>query len=73
MTDKQEAFIRQVLEINFDERRCRDLITLNTLHAYCGGPKPTPATRRLNAYSHRRKFLYLSPFLPPVLYSCLLA
>ena len=30
ITDKQEALIRWVLEIPFDERRCKDLITLDT-------------------------------------------
>jgi len=38
--DEQEAFIHWVLEIPFDEQRCRDLITLDTLHAYCGGLEP---------------------------------
>ncbi|KAK9988496.1 hypothetical protein SO802_028735 [Lithocarpus litseifolius] len=56
ITDKQVAFIYRVLEIPFDERRFKDLITLDTLHAYCGGPEPTPAARRLNAYSRRRNF-----------------
>uniref|UniRef100_A0A7N2MDM9 Uncharacterized protein n=1 Tax=Quercus lobata TaxID=97700 RepID=A0A7N2MDM9_QUELO len=46
--DKQEAFIRQVIEIPLDKRKCRDLITLDTLHAYCSGPEPTPIARRLN-------------------------
>ena len=56
ITDEHEAFIHQVLEIPFEERKCRDLITLDTLHAYCGVPEPMPATRRLNSYSHRHKF-----------------
>ena len=62
ITDEQEAFICRVLEIPFDERRCRDLINLDTLHAYCGGLKPTPAACRLNAYSCHRKFVHLSLF-----------
>ena len=37
ISDQQEAFICRVLEIPFDEQKCRDLITLDTLHAYCGG------------------------------------
>ena len=56
-----------MLEIPFDKRKCKDLITLDTLHAYCGGPEPTPATRRLNTYSRRCKFLFLCFFLPVVL------
>ncbi|KAK9988934.1 hypothetical protein SO802_029173 [Lithocarpus litseifolius] len=40
ITDEQEAFIRRVLEIPLDEHKCRDLITLDTLHIYYGGPEP---------------------------------
>ena len=53
ITNEQEAFIRRVLEIPFDKRKCRDLITLDTLHAYCGGDVPTLVARRLNTYSCR--------------------
>ena len=65
--DEQEAFICWVLEIPYDERKCRDLITLDTLHAYSGGPVLTLAARKLNTYSRRRKFLFLYFFLPVVL------
>ena len=51
----------------FDERRCRDLITLYSLHIYYGGPEPTPAARRLHAYSRRRK---LYSFLFPIVFIC---
>ena len=61
ITNKQEAFIRWVIEIPLDERKCRDLITLDTLQAYCGGPEPTPKARRLNAYSRRCKFIRFNP------------
>lgn len=37
ITNEQEAFICRVLEIPFKEQKCRDPITLDTLHAYCGG------------------------------------
>ena len=53
--DEQEAFIHRVIDIPFEQRKCRDLITLDTLHAYCSGLEPTPAAHRLNTYSHRRK------------------
>ena len=72
ITNEQEAFIHQVLDIPFDERRCKELITLDTLHAYCGGPEPMPTTRRLNAYSCQHKFLLLGFFLPFASYLCLL-
>ena len=72
ITDEQEAFIRQVLDIPFDERRCKELITLDTQHAYYGGPEPMPTTRRLNAYSCQHKFLLLGFFLPFASYLCLL-
>ena len=72
ITDEQEAFIRQVLDIPFDERRCKELITLDTQHAYYGGPELMPTTRRLNAYSCQHKFLLLGFFLPFASYLCLL-
>ena len=56
ITDEQEAFIQRVLEIPFEQRKCRDLITLDTLHVYCGGLEPTLAAHRLNTYSRRRKY-----------------
>ncbi|KAL0000260.1 hypothetical protein SO802_019862 [Lithocarpus litseifolius] len=55
ISGNQEAFIHRVTEIPLDERKCWDLITLDTLHAYYGGPKSMPAARRLNEYSHHRK------------------
>ena len=49
--DEQEAFIRRVLEVPFEQRKCRDLITLDTLHLYYGGPKSTVEARRLDEFS----------------------
>lgn len=59
ITDEQEAFIHLVLDIPFDERKYRDLITIDMLHAYCGGLELMPIARRLNTYSSQRK-LFLS-------------
>ena len=53
-----------MLKIPFDEKKCRDLITLDTLHAYYGGPMLTSVARKLNTYSRRHKFLFPSFFLP---------
>ena len=61
------------MEIPLDQRKCKDLVTLDTIHAFCGGPMPTPETCRLQAYTHRRKFLllaYLSSISILVLNSC---
>ena len=56
ITDEQKAFIHRDLEIPFEQQKCRDLITLDTLHAYYGGLKPNPTARRLNTYSRRCKY-----------------
>ena len=56
-----------MLKIPFDERKCRDLITLDTLHAYYSGPVPTLVARKLNTYSRWHKFLFLCFFFPFVL------
>ena len=55
ITDEQEEFIRRVLEIPLEERKCRDLITLDTIHLYCGGPEPSTEARRLEEFSRRRE------------------
>ena len=59
--DEQEEFVRRVLEIPLEERKCRGLITLDTIHLYCGGSEPSPEARRLEEFSRRRK--YISPWL----------
>lgn len=42
ITDEQKVFIHRVLEIPFEQRKWKDLVTLDTLHAFCGGPKLMP-------------------------------
>ena len=61
ITGKQEAFIQQVLEIPFEKHKCKDLVTLDTLHVYCGGSVPTPAAHKLNSYSCRHEYLLFTP------------
>ena len=55
IADEQEEFIQQVLEILLEQRKCRDLINLDIIHLYCGGPKSSPEARKLGEYSCRRK------------------
>ena len=55
ITDEQEEFIHWVLEIPLEERKCRDLVTLDTIHLYCGGPEPSAEARKLEEFSRRRK------------------
>ena len=55
ITDEQEEFIRRVLEIPLEERKCRDLITLDTVHLYCGGPELSAEARKLEEFSRRRE------------------
>ena len=55
ITDEQEEFIGRVLEIPLEECKCRDLITLDTIHLYCGGPEPSIEARRLEEFSRRRE------------------
>ena len=64
ITDEQEAFIQQVIEIPFEQCKCRDLLTLDTLRANCDGPEPTLAARRLNTYSRRREYNFPHRFFP---------
>ena len=55
ITVEQEEFIHRVLDIPFEQRKCRDLITFDTLHLYCGGTESMPEARRLDEYCRRRK------------------
>ena len=55
ITDEQEGFIQRILEIPLEDRKCRDLITLDTLHLYCGGPDPSAEARKLEEFARRRK------------------
>ena len=55
VSDEQGEFIRRILTIPLEQRRCRDLITLDTLHLYCGGPEPTVEARKLEEFSRKRK------------------
>lgn len=61
ITGEQEAFNKQVLEIPSEKWKCRDLIILDTLYAYYGGPVPTRAACRLNSYSCHCKCLLFTP------------
>ena len=57
-------------EIPLNKWKCQDLITPDTLHAYCGGPKPTPEACHLNPYSCHRKFIHLDPFFSICVFIC---
>ena len=53
--DEQVGFIQRVLEIPLDQRKCRDLINLDTLYMYCESPESLSEARKLGEYSRRRK------------------
>ena len=63
ITDEQEGFIQRVLEIPLDQRKFWDLINLDTLHLYCGGPELSPEARKLGEYSCRRKWIFYITYL----------
>ena len=45
ITDEQEDFWGKVRANPLEERKWKDLLTLDTLHAFCGGLEPTPVAR----------------------------
>ena len=63
ISDEQEAFIHRVLEIPLEQRKWKDLITLDTLHAYCGGPPvdytPSPIDVSLEPIIHSKPSIFL--------------
>ena len=62
ISDEQLGFIQRILEIPLDQRKCRDLINLDTLHSYCGGPDPSPEAQKLVEYSRQRKWILYITF-----------
>lgn len=68
ITDKQENFLKRVWLIPLEQRKWKDLVTLDTLYTYCGGPELTSEARRLHASSCHRKSLFSSTsiFTPSV-------
>ena len=56
ISDEQREFFRPILGFPLEQRKCRDLITLDTLHLYCGGPEPTAEARKLEEFSRQRKW-----------------
>ena len=55
ITDEQEEFIHQILEILLEDHKCRDLITLDTIHLYCESPELSAEARRLKEFARRRE------------------
>ena len=45
-----------------EERTWAKLVTLNTIHRYCDGPKPTPVAIKYDAKIHRCKSVVLILF-----------
>lgn len=41
ITEEQARFLRKVWDIPFEERKRKDLVALDTLHAFYGGPELT--------------------------------
>ena len=68
ITNEQENFLKRVLAIPQEERKWKDLVTLDTLYTFCGGPEPTLKVRWLHASSCHCKSLCscTSVFTPSV-------
>ena len=68
ITNEHENFFKRFWAIPLEERKWKDLVTLNTLYAYCGGPEPTPEAQWLHASSYHHKSLYpsTSAFTPSI-------
>ena len=75
ITDEQKNFLKRVWVIHLEERKWKDLVTLDTLYAFCGGLELTPTARRLHASSCHHKSLCLSiaVFTPSVRITHLIA
>ena len=56
ITFEQEDFLTRVLDIPFVWSSWKRLVTLDTLHAYCGGPIPTPEAQRLDKIARIQQY-----------------
>ena len=55
ITNEQEEFIHRILEIPLEDRKCRNLIILDTIHLYSGSPEPSAEARTLEEFARRRE------------------
>jgi len=63
VTNEQENFLKRILAIPLEERKWKDLVTLDTLYTFCGGLELTLKVRRLHASSYHCKSLCSSTFI----------
>ena len=68
ISDEEFDFLQCILAIPFAERSWKKVVTLDSLHAFYGGPIPMDKARRLDAQSHWCEcssfFFLLSMVLP---------
>ena len=62
ISEEEEDFLQQILAIPIGERSWKKLVTLNTLHAFCGQPILMDEAKILDSQSHLRKFIVIRPF-----------
>ena len=70
ISEEEKDFLQRILAIPFRERSWKKLVTLNDLHAFCGGPVLMDEARRLDTQTNLRKFslaypwpIFVCPFL----------
>ena len=56
ISEEQESFLKWVWAILLGQRKWKDFVTLDTLHASCSGLEPTVKARWLVAFARRCKF-----------------
>lgn len=49
ISDEEFDFLQSILAITFVERSWKKVVTLDSLHAFYGGPIPTNKAKRLDA------------------------
>ena len=61
---EQWSFLERISKTKLSERICVNLVTLDTIHWYCEGPKPTKAACHHDNLARQRKFVaYYFSFL----------
>lgn len=58
ISEEQEDFLQHILTIPLEEGSWKNLVTLDSLHAFCGGLIMTYKARHLDGQSRLHKFFF---------------
>ncbi|KAL4609977.1 hypothetical protein ACB092_08G019100 [Castanea dentata] len=72
ISKEQEDFLQCILSNPLEVKGWKDLVTLDSLHAFCGGSIPTDKAKQLDVQARLKKFSFPSSAYFIHLYWCLI-